>query len=128
MSGSSSFLDRGDFQIGFQELLGLLLAWGKFGHLLNETCWLAFVDNDGVLRAVMRGGGGGPESFACVGHLWLDLAEAQVDLRVGRVESAANPADGSTRDSLTLLQRMKAYWMQPRLPSWVQQFWSMPEL
>ena len=121
-------LDRGDFQIGFQELLGLLLAWGTFGHLLKGACWLAFVDNDGVLHAVMKGGGGGPESFACIGHLWLDLAEAQVDLHVGRVESAANPADGPTRDSLALLQRMKAVWMQPRLPSWVQQFWSMPEL
>ena len=121
-------LDRGDFQIGFQELLGLLLAWGTFGHLLARTCWVAFVDNDGVLHAVMKGGGGGPESFACIGHLWLDLAAAQVDLHVGRVESAANPADGPTRDSLEVLQRMKATWMQPRLPSWVQHFWSMPML
>ena len=59
-----------------------------------------------MLHAVMREEGGGPESFACVGHVWLDLPEAQVDLRVGRVESTANPA----RDSLALLRR-KAYWM-----------------
>ncbi|CAE8612287.1 unnamed protein product [Polarella glacialis] len=56
-------LDRGDNQIGFQELLGVILAWGTFSHVLQGAAlWTAYVDNDGVLHALANGGGGGPES------------------------------------------------------------------
>ena len=48
-------LDRGDNQIGFQELLGVLLARGTFSHLLRGALWLASVDNDGVLHALTKG-------------------------------------------------------------------------
>ena len=51
----NQLLDRGDHQIGFQELLGILLVWGTFQHLLRESLWLAFVDNDGVLHALIGG-------------------------------------------------------------------------
>ena len=116
-------LDRGDNQIGFQELLGVLHVWGTFSSLLAESCWVAFVDNNSVLHALMNGGGGGPEAYACIGRLWLDLAEARVDLHLGRVESASNPADGPTRDRFEVLQRMKAQWVPPCLPPWVHTMW-----
>ena len=51
-------LDRGDNQIGFQELLGVLFVWETFKHMLQGALWLAFVDNDGVLHSLTRGGGG----------------------------------------------------------------------
>ena len=117
-------LDRGDHQIGFQELLGIILVWGTFEHLLQGALWLAFVDNDGVLHALTKGGGGGPESFACIGKLWLELAYGQIDLHCGRVESAANIADGPTREQFDLLGQLKATWVPPILPPWVQQMWS----
>lgn len=117
-------LDRGDHQIGFQELLGIILVWGTFEHLLQGALWLAFVDNDGVLHALTKGGGGGPESFACIGKLWLELAYGQTDLHCGRVESAANIADGPTREQFDLLGQLKATWVPPILPPWVQRMWS----
>ena len=116
-------LDRGDNQIGFQELLGLLLAWGTFHHMLKGALWIAFVDNDGVLHAVTRGGGGGPESFACIGKFWLELASSQTDLHCARVESAANIADGPTREQCELVGQLKAKWVPPILPPWVRNMW-----
>ena len=119
-------LDRGDHQIQFQELLGILLVWGTFCHVLKGAAWLAFVDNNTVLHALLKGGGGGPESHMCVGRLWLELAKAGVSLHVGRVESAANIADGPTRDDLATLASLKAQWVPPLLPEWAADFWSGP--
>ena len=121
-------LDRGDSQIGFQEMLGLLLVWETFQSWLAGALWVSFVDNDGVLHAVMKGGGGGPERNNVVGRLWLKLAAASVDLHVARVESGANPADGPTRDFFEVLQRVKAKWVEPQLPSWLQHLWCVPEV
>ena len=119
-------LDRGDHQIQFQEVLGLLLAWGTFCPLLKGAAWLAFVDNNTVLHALLTGGGGGPESHMCVGRLWLELAKSGVALHVGRVESSANIADGPTRNDLATLALLKAQWVPPLLPEWVADFWSGP--
>lgn len=118
-------LDRGDHQIGFQELLGVLLVWGTFSHLMNGALWMAFVDNDGVLHALTKGGGGGPESFACIGKLWLELSSSQTDLHCARVESAANIADGPTREQFELLEQLKAEWVSPRFPFWFERLWSL---
>ena len=87
---------------------------------------LLFFDNDGVLHAIMNGGGGGPEAYECIGRLWLELAKARVDLRVGRVKSGSNPADGPTQDHFVVLQRMKAQWVLFCLPTWAQTFWQGP--
>ena len=124
----NQLLDRGDHQIGFQELLGILLVWGTFQHLLRESLWLAFVDNDGVLHALTRGGGGGPESFACIGRLWLELAYNQTDLHCARVQSAANIADGPTREMFEFIGLLKASWVPPKLPLWVEQLWLGPDI
>ena len=120
-------LDRRDSQIGFQEMLGLLLVWGTFQSWLAGALWVSFVDNDGVLHAVMKGGGGRPECNNVVGRLWLELAAASVDLHVARVESGANPADGPARDFFEVLQRVKANGWNPN-SSWLQHLWCVPEV
>ena len=81
-----------------------------------------------VLHAVTKGAGGGPEVHLLIGRLWLELAEGQVDLRVGRVESRANVSDGPSRDDLSLIALLKAMWVEPVLPEWVFQFWEGPPL
>ena len=78
-----------------------------------------FVDNDGVLHSLTRGGGGGPDSFACIGLLWLEVASFQTDLHCGRVESASNIADGPTREEFEGVQQFRvgcgACGVEPRL-------------
>ena len=119
---------RGDHQIGFQEFLAVLLAWATFKKLLQASLWLNFVDNDSVLHAISHGSGGNDETSLCIGRLWLEIAAAGVDLHVGRVESAANIADGPTGDRLQLLACLKATFVPPELPSWVHTLWEIPSI
>ena len=88
------------------------------GHIftfVERALWLAFVDNDGLLHALTKGRGGGPESCACIGRLWLELAYCQTDLHCGRVESEANIADGPTRDQFEFAGQLKATWVNPKI-------------
>ena len=87
-------------QIGFQELLGLVLVTGTFPWAVSGSLWVGFCDNDGVLHALSKGGGHNTECNLLIGKVWLHLADADCDLCVGRVESKANIADGPTRDYL----------------------------
>ena len=121
-------LDRGENQIGFQELLGVLLTRGTFSKFLHSAGWISFADDDGVVHSILKGGGGGPEAFECRGRFWHELAEAQCDLHMARVESGSNPADAPTRDKFDALQRMSAKWMPPQLPDWIQTMWQGPIL
>ena len=118
-------LERGDNQIGFQEMLGVLLTWATFEHILRGCLWTAYCDNDGVLYAVANGGGGGPETHVCVGQLWLEIAAACTDLFVARVESKANIADGPTRDFFNHLHELQSQLVEPKLPNWLMQLWTL---
>ena len=119
-------LPRGDEQIGFQELLGVLLAAFTFGHLLRGSLWTAFIDNDGVMLALTAGGGGSDEVHYAIGRLWLYVAEINCDLHALRVESKANIADGPTRDDLSLVNALGARFIPPRLPDWLESLWEGP--
>ena len=119
-------IQREDHQIGFQEFLGVLLAWTTFKGFLQGSLWIAFVDNDSVLHAITKASGGTAETSLCIGRLWLEIAVAGVDLHMGRVESAANVADGPTRDSFRFLADLKATWVEPKLPLWLESFWEIP--
>ena len=119
-------LPRGDAQIGFQELLGVVLALGTFGSQLSGSLWVSFIDNDGVMHALLNGGGRSPEINSVIGRLWLHLAEADIDLHAARVESAANIADGPTRDYFDNLAAINARFVNPILPDWMHSIWSMP--
>ena len=85
---------------------------------------MAFVDNNSILHALLKGSGGSPETHSCVGRLWLELAKAGAFLHVARVESAANVADGPTREDLIALARLSAKFVPPHLPEWVKDMWS----
>ena len=120
-------LDREDQQIGVQEMLAVLLTWGTFQCHLSESLWTCFVDNDGVLGAILKGSSRAPEVNIAVGHLWLALAQQSVGLHVARVESGANVSDGPTREEFGDLQRLGAVWVEPVLPPWVCDLWGIPE-
>ena len=47
---------RSDSQIGFQELLGVVLVLGTFSPLVAGSLWVGFGDNDGITHALAKGG------------------------------------------------------------------------
>lgn len=115
--------ERSDSQIGFQELLGVVLILGTFAPLVAGRLWVGFGDNDGITHALARGGGHNPESNMIIGKIWLHLASLDTDLHAARVESAANIADGPSRDSFDLLQVIGARFVEPKLPEWIHDIW-----
>lgn len=119
-------VERGDNQIGIQEMPGVVLAWGTFRRFLQGSLWTAFVDNDGVLGAILKGGSGAPEVNIAVGQLWLDLATDVVGLHAARVESKANVADGPSRGDFSEVHRLGAVWTEPVLPPWAYDLWAIP--
>ena len=97
------FLPRDDAQICMQELLAVPLLLSTFRDELSSSLALLAIDNQGVLHSIINGRGGAEDLNLAVGRLWLDLACMQVALHVVRVESAANIADGPSRDNFDLL-------------------------
>ena len=103
-----------------------MLALGTFGDLLAGALWSAYVDNQGVLGAMVRGSCSAPEANLAIGRAWLDLAETGVGLHMVRVESKANVADGPTREGSTTLEFLGASYVEPRLPPWAYDLWRFP--
>ena len=114
---------RKDSQIGFQELLGLVLLVGTFSNFLRGSLWISFGDNDGITHAMAKGGGHNDECNMAIGKIWLQVAELNADLHVARVESAANIADGPTRDDFKCLTALGAEFVPPALPDWIHDIW-----
>jgi len=114
---------REDSQIGFQELLGIVLLLGTFEQYLAGALWVSFGDNDGITHAIAKGGGHSEESNMTIGKLWLSVASLDIDLHVARVESAANIADGPSRDDLSLVRELQATFVEPILPHWIHDLW-----
>ena len=118
-----TLLERGDRQIGDQELAGVVFLLQTFrekvlGQLV--TCWQ---DNQGVLHSVVNGGGWAPGTNAIVGRIWLLVSQLEIDLRMGRVESRANIADGPTRGFHGWTTLLNALFLPPVIPEWLLQPW-----
>ena len=73
---------RDDEQIGFQELLGLVLLLGTFRSEIQGSSWVSFGDNDGITHAVEKGGRHNEECNMVIEKLWLQVAELDCDLQV----------------------------------------------
>jgi hypothetical protein len=119
---------RDDSQIGFQELLGVVLILGTFGAFLEGSLWVGFGDNDGVTYALAKGGGHSLECNLVIGKCWLQIAAFNTDLHAARVESHANIADGPTRDHFDCLTSLNAIYVEPKLPEWIHDVWHVQPL
>ena len=120
-----AFLPRNDHEIQAQELLGVLLAFATFSHLITNNYWTVYCDNQAVLNQVLNGcaGASAGDLNAICGHLWLDIVKANAALNIVRVESKANIADGPTRDRFQLLEELGSLLVTPVLPTWLANFW-----
>ena len=83
-------------------------------------------DNMSVLHAVLKGGGRAPETHAVVGQLRVLVADLDLSLQLGRVESKAHVADGLSRDSLEKVQTLQALFVEPVVPDWLCDPWADP--
>ena len=117
-------LDRGDCQIGYQEFLAVVLGYSTFRR--KSAMSIGFIDNDGVLGALMKGSANHPEVNTGIGMLWLDFAVDDVSFFGARVESKANISDEPSRDKFDTLARLGAEYVPPRLPSWAWNLWQWP--
>ena len=63
-----------------------------------------------------------------IGKLWLQVARLVCDLQVAGVESKANVADGPSRDDFSILTTLGASFVEPIIPSWMDDIWTVPAL
>ena len=78
------------------------------------------------MSAIIKGSSRLPEVNSGIGRLWLDMARERIALVLARVESKANVADGPTRDVFDYLDRLDAKYIEPLLPTWCKDLWSIP--
>jgi hypothetical protein len=120
----AQLLERGDNQIGVQEALAVILCLATFHEHLVGVRWYGFIDNSGVMHNFLKGSSKSPETNEMIGQFWLQLARNGTSFRAGQVESAANPADGPTRENLLLMQALGARYVEPVLPAWKSKLWA----
>ena len=85
---------------------------------------ISFIDNEGVLSAVLNGSSRSAETNIAVGKLWLDLARRNIISFAARVESKANISDEPSRLVVDNLAHLGATFVEPRLPNWVYEVWN----
>jgi len=122
----AQLLPRGDNQIGFLEMLAVMLMVGTCGDLVAGSALVVFIDNDGVLGTLIKGGRKSPEQNLAAGRFWIWAARTNTAVYLARVESKANIADGPTRGACADLEALGAVRIDPCLPAWTDDVWSIP--
>ena len=117
-------IPRWDNQIGFQEMLAVVLGLCTFVDIIRDSLLLTFVDNDGVRVAIQRGGNRAAEVSHLVHHSWALVAQSCIGWYTARVESHANVADAPSRGSFTQMAALRAIPCDPVWPYWAQHLWN----
>ena len=123
----SILADRGDSQIGNQEMLSICLALESLGSTCEGAVVILFCDNAGVLHSMMRGSSRCVETNQMIGRTWYEAMRKRIGLHLLKVQSKANIADLPSRQDFALLKLMGAKEIEPRLPSWLGSLWEVPE-
>ena len=101
----------------------MVLALYTWMDLLDGVVVTIYTDNEGVRYSLISGTSRLPEVALSVARFWQLAADKRWGVLMRRVESAANLADGPTRDDLRYVLQLKALWTVPVLPDWVFNFW-----
>ena len=117
-------LVRGDAQIGIQELLAVILAIWSLDEWVRDSLTFLWEDNQGVLHSLLKGGCAAWDANLCIAQVWLQFARVRAAFAGYRVESKANPADLPTRDDLSLIKAYDMEWVEPKLPSFLNDIWA----
>ena len=69
-----SLIPREDNQIGLQELMAVLLGTSTFKEEVQGAKLSSWIDNDGVLLSLLKGGNRACDANVLIGKWWLDMA------------------------------------------------------
>ena len=120
-------LPRDDHQVGIQELLAVVLGVYTLAEELDDCLLSLYVDNDGVLGALLHGAGNAPEASIMFGRLWLWVAARGIGLWTFRVESRANVAGAPSRGEFDVLAHTlgeEPEVREPVWPEWLHDLWA----
>ena len=117
---------REDNYVGILECAAVILGVWSFKKYLKDKALTLYTDNQGVLGALLKGSSHCQEQNIMVGQFWLMIAQWGTAAEIFRVESAANVADGPTRNDLNVLRSVGAAWQEPSWPVWVSRLWEAP--
>ena len=123
-------IQRNDGMIGVLELLAVLLVVETLKEALRFARWQAYIDNDGVLFAIINASCKAPDVNLIIGKFWKKLHSSTTDLTAFRVESKANIGDAGSRiaeeDELHDLRHLGARFVEPRLLDFLYDVWAAP--
>ena len=103
------------------------MALDTFGADLQGSAWDDYVDNQGVLGAIKKGGSKALDLNCVIGQFWIALAKRNIAMRILRVQSAANIADEPTRGSTAWADRVAATFVTPVIAPWLTDPWCAPQ-
>ena len=82
------------------EGVGPLIALTTWTALLRESLWLHFIDNNGALSCLIKGGSRATGTDTIVGMTWHRCGKLGVCPWFDRVDTKSNPVDGLSRGNL----------------------------
>ena len=92
--------DGSFYDIQEVEGIGPLLVLSTWPHVLKGALWLHFIDNNGALSSLVKGGSSACGTDSIVGLTWKMIGSAQALPWFDRVDTKSNPVDGLSRKFL----------------------------
>ena len=99
------------------------MALANFQTAVTDAAVIIYIDNDGVVGALLAGAGAAPDANMLNADFWLRAAQHNIAIQLWRVESKANVADAPSRGSFDELRDWDAVEVRPILPPVVHQLW-----
>ena len=93
----------GDEYNDIQEVEGIgpLLALTTWKSELADSLWMHFIDNNGALSCLVKGGSSVSSTDTIVGLTWPKIARGNICSWFDRVDTKSNPVDGLSRGDLS---------------------------
>ena len=101
------------------EAVGPLLILHNWGHLLQDSLWIHFIDNASALGALVKGSASVNQQDIIVGHTWTYIADLNVLAWFDRVDSKSNPVDGLSRKDFSKGKLRNWFWKGITFPNQV---------
>ena len=120
-------LSRSDDQIGYLELAAVVVALSTFEDDIKGQAWTAWIDNQGVVGSLIKGGSRALDLNPIIGQMWMWIARSGIALQTGRVASRSNIADEPTRGSDEWVKLVNAQFYKPVIPGWLTDPWLAPD-
>ena len=83
------------------EGIGPLIALYTWPEVLRGSLWLHFIDNNGALACLVKGGSRVMGTDTIIGMTWNKVAQLEVVPWFDRVDTKSNPVDGLSRGDLS---------------------------